>query len=127
MRQWWVLLVLGSLAWTAGPRRPAATRVEIEMRDSNQFVPEPVTVTAGDTVEWVNVGELPHTSTDEPGASGVPGRVALPAGAKPWDSALVESGKRFSVVLTVPGEYRYVCTIHEGLGMVGKLVVRPRR
>lgn len=97
--------------------------VVIEMTDAMRFEPERALVTPGDTIEWVNVGEIPHTSTAEPGAAAVPGNVSLPAGASTWDSGELAPGERFRVLVEAEGEYRYVCTLHEGLGMVGALVV----
>lgn len=105
------------------PRRGGV--VVIEMNDEMRFVPENALVAPGDTIEWVNVGEIPHTATASPGAAAVPDHVALPDGAAPWDSGEIGPGERFRTVVEVEGEYAYVCTLHEALGMVGRLVVRP--
>ena len=67
---------------------------------------------------------MPHTSTDEPGRAGVPEHNHLPDGAATWDSGFVESGGLFRRVFDVPGEYAYLCTLHELAGMVGRLTVR---
>jgi plastocyanin len=104
--------------------RASAHRVVIRMTDGMRFEPENPVVAVGDTVVWVNEGGMPHTSTDEPGRAGVPEHNRLPAGAATWDSGFVESGELFRRVFDVPGEYAYLCTLHEMAGMVGRLTVR---
>jgi len=51
--------------------------------------------------------------------------VKLPAGVQPFDSGYLQPGQTYSRVFTVPGIYRYVCTLHEGNGMKGVVIVRP--
>lgn len=89
-----------------------------------RFVPERATIGVGDTVVWINAGELPHTATDAPGSAAVPEHQSLPPGAEPWDSGHLASGERFRHVFRTPGEYDYLCTLHEAAGMVGELTVR---
>ena len=67
---------------------------------------------------------MPHTTTDEPGRAAVPEHNLLPAGAAPWDSGLMEGQSEFRTVFDRPGEYTYLCTLHEVLGMVGRVTVR---
>lgn len=78
----------------------------------------------GDTLTWVNVGQIQHTTTDTPGRAAVPEHDILPLGADPWDSATRQTGETFRQVLTVPGEYTYLCLLHEVAGMVGYVTVR---
>lgn len=48
----------------------------------------------------------------------------IPEKAVPWDSGYLRApGQRFEVTLRVEGVYDYFCTPHEGLGMVGRIVV----
>ena len=51
--------------------------------------------------------------------------VALPVSARPFDSGYLQPGQDFARLFTQPGTYRYVCTLHEGNGMKGIVVVKP--
>ena len=97
----------------------------VEMNDQLEFVPETLTLTAGDTVVWRTVGTIPHTSTcDEDEANQPEEHVERPEGAEPWNSGIVGQGEEYSRVFTVPGEYTYFCIPHEGSGMIGYLTVQ---
>ena len=50
--------------------------------------------------------------------------VSLPAGVKPFDSGYLQPGQTYQRTFTIPGVYRYVCTLHETGGMKGVIVVR---
>lgn len=100
--------------------------LRIEMRDDMTFDPASPTVAVGDTILWVNVGGMPHTSTNQPGRAAVPEHTSLPEGAEGWDSGLVDAGAEMRIVPSVPGEYAYFCSLHEALGMVAKVTVTPR-
>ncbi len=102
---------------------PSGGAIVINMTDDNTFAPASVTISVGDSVTWVNVGQVPHTSTDTPGAPAVPEHAILPAGAVAWDSGLMNNADRKTVVFTVPGEYAYFCGLHEAMGMVGTITV----
>ena len=112
-----------------------------------------ITVRAGETVEWTNEDSTtPHTVTfgtepEDPGPAS--SNVAVDSdGAghgvlnSPSDS--VHSGflqaapqdrtglaqappgvTRFRVTFSTPGIYPYICALHDGLGMKGKVVVLP--
>ncbi len=95
----------------------------VRMTDEMRFVPERLTVAAGDTIVWINDGSIPHTSTDSPGAAGVPEHNILPVGAEPWDSQYLNAGETFRLVVDSPGTYTYLCVIHETAGMIGHLTV----
>ncbi len=97
--------------------------VVIRMTDDMKFIPEHPTVAAGDTLVWFNEGAMLHTTTDKPGTAAVNEHNVLPDGAEAWDSGLLNGGERFSVVLTVPGEYTYLCYLHEAAGMIGRITV----
>ena len=94
------------------------------MGDDMRFTPDPAIAAVGDTVIWVNAGTLPHTSTNQPERSADRAHSTLSAGAEPWDSGLLGEGETFRMVVTIRGEYAYVCTIHEAMGMTGRLTVR---
>ncbi len=104
---------------------PAAAQqagAKIMMTDAFRFEPSEVRIRAGETVEWRNASRFPHTVTDDPKL----GDAAIPAGAKAFLSAEIAPGGTYRLVLSVPGHYRYLCTLHEGIGMVGEITVLPR-
>ena len=64
--------------------------------DGVRFDPPAITVSAGDTVAWVNRDPFPHTVTDR----GV------------FDSKEIAAGKSWKWTARKPGVYEYVCTLH---------------
>ena len=117
------LALTGLASRTADASAPAT--VVIKMLDMPpSFAPTQVTIKAGDTVKWENVGNSVHHATDDPAAAIKPGDVANPAGAKPFDSGFLPPGSSFTYTFTVPGTYKYVCAAHEMSGMSGEVVVR---
>ena len=111
---------MGTLASQRSRARPA---VVVQM-DGEEFRPSKVTIAAGQTVEWKNNSGDPHTVTVVPDKALVPADVALPKNAQPFDSGTIPAGMTFSHSFKVPGTYRYYCTLHEGNGMVGEVIVR---
>jgi plastocyanin len=95
----------------------------VTMTDWQQFDPPRVTVPVGTTVLWRNASAVQHTVTAEPARAQTASNVQLPSGAVPFGSASLTQGQTFAQQLTVAGEYRYVCRIHEGSGMVGSITV----
>lgn len=95
----------------------------VTMTDRSQFEPPRVAVPVGTTVVWRNSSAMPHTVTADPAKAMTASNVQLPAGAEPFESETLQSGQTFVRQLTVAGEYRYVCHIHEGSGMVGVITV----
>jgi len=118
-----------------------------------RFMRETAVVHVGDTVEWTNFGPVvQHTVTfgTEPADPAPPsgGVTVDPDGARhafinsPNDN--VHSGYltperqerpglaqqpsaqiRFRTTFTQPGTYKYICTLHDELGMVGQVIVLP--
>ncbi|MDE5447002.1 hypothetical protein GWG65_37915 [Bradyrhizobium sp. CSA207] len=99
--------------------------IEVSMRNSpkGMFVPATVNISAGDTVVWTNPGVITHTVTFDPAQAATPTNVALPAGVAPFGSDNMEEDATFSHTFTVKGTYKYVCNMHEAMGMVGTVVV----
>ena len=95
----------------------------VTMMDGSQFEPARVTVPVGTTAVWRNSSAVSHTVTADPAQAMTASNVQLPAGAEPFQSETLQSGRTFVRQLTVAGEYRYVCHIHEGSGMVGIISV----
>jgi plastocyanin len=84
------------------------------------FEPVQVQITAGQQVTWKNTSPVVHNVVADPAQALIAADVHLPRGAKPFGSPLTFS-RRFDL----PGIYHYVCTLHEGNGMKGVVVVRP--
>jgi hypothetical protein len=61
------------------------------------FTPPDVTISAGDTVTWTNVGQQPHTATATGGQ---------------FDTGNVGPGQSKAVTLSAPGTFAYQCTPH---------------
>ncbi len=81
----------------------------------NFFDPAELTIKVGDRVRWVNDSGVHDVTSTK-----------IPAGATAFKSELFTApGLTFEYTFTVPGEYEYVCTPHEVLGMVGKIIVTP--
>ncbi len=101
----------------------------VEMRADNTFSPALLRVSPGDTIRWVNAGEVGHTTTTyHPDLYGK--ALGIPQGAQSWDSGILNAGESWSY--TVPegapaGTYAYFCLPHESLGMVGLIVVEEYR
>ena len=96
----------------------------VEMNDQLEFVPDDLTIKVGDTVTWVTVGAIPHTSTCDPEKANNPeDHVQLPEGAETWDSGIVNQDEEFSHTFEVPGGYTYFCIPHEAAGMIASLTV----
>ena len=89
------------------------------------FVPAAIAVNAGDKVVWKNSSPVIHNVVDDASKALSRIDVKLPSGARPFDSGLLQPGQSYSRVFTEPGIYRYVCTLHEGSGMKGVVIVRP--
>lgn len=78
---------------------------------TNVFSPDILHVDVGDTVTFIPTDDGHNTASK---------RGMIPDGAEPWNSPM---GEEFSVTLTVPGIYGYVCLPHYEMGMVGLIVV----
>ena len=71
------------------------------------YVPNPVTVSMGTTVTWVNSDVDPHTTTSNTNA---------------FDSGTMNPGATFSFRFQSSGSFSYICLIHPN--MVGTIVVQ---
>jgi plastocyanin len=71
------------------------------------YAPNPVTVTVGGTVTWMNNDTKTHTST---------------ANDRGWDSGPIAPGHQFSRTFPSAGTFQYFCTVHPG--MVGTVTVQ---
>jgi plastocyanin len=85
---------------------------EVSM-ESIQFMPKEISVSAGETITFVNNESVPHDVHKESGpgddfASGPPGGM--------------QEGDTFELTLDQPGTYEYVCQVHAP-GMAGSITV----
>ena len=112
------------LAVTTAPALAQAKTVEVSMgRGKMVFLPASVTINVGDTVKWTNPAVVLHSVTFDPGMSAKPGNVILPEGVAPFDSGDLQQDAVFSHTFTVKGSYKYICKMHEAMGMIGTVVV----
>jgi plastocyanin len=109
---------------TSLPGQPApAAVVECHL---HSFEPATVTIKAGQAVLWRNTTTLVwHTVTLDPSLAEKQEDVAMPTGAKTFDSGKISSGDSFEHVFDVPGTYKYFCQPHESHGMLGEVIVQP--
>jgi plastocyanin len=92
---------------TQSAEAPAAAEVAVDIRDF-AYSPDPIEITAGDTVTWTNQDEVPHTATGED-------RDVLQSGT-------ISPGASFSQVFSEAGEFGYFCEFHPN--MTGTIVVQ---
>ncbi len=92
-----------------GPAAGGGGPIALEAKD-NEFVPKAIAGKAGDlTISFDNTGAAPHTFTSP----------ELKADQN------LDAGKKIEIKLTGvrPGTYKFVCTYHESIAMVGELTV----
>src|ERR1700730_14931794 len=88
--------------------------VVVKMTPERKFMPEKITIKAGQTVEWVNDDNtMPHAVTTGPKVASDPNAAPRAAEAASFDSHLITNGKSFRHQFTVAGLYRYACPPHE--------------
>jgi len=104
--------------------KPVAPEATVRMTNSLKYVPEEVTVRAGQTVVWTNTSSQVHTVTADPALAQDRSHVQLPEGAVPFNSGDIAPGAVFRHTFEVPGKYVYFCIPHEAMGMVGRITVQ---
>lgn len=104
-------------------KQVAATRGIVSMSDIG-FSPQTLTVDVGERVVWKNTSAVTHNVMADPARAVYRVDVKLPAGGHPFGSEYMQPGQSFSHIFEVPGIYRYVCTLHEALGMKGVIIVK---
>lgn len=103
-----------SVTLTPGP--DGAQSVEVDAGDDLRFHPSTINAAPGPVrLTLKNVGKgAPHTFE----------AAQLPGARVPLTTAGQSNSVRFTI--GSPGDYRFVCTIHEAQGQVGRLVVAPK-
>lgn len=104
--------------------KPVAANTGTVSMSDMAFIPATITVSVGEKVVWKNSSQVFHNVVDDSSKALSKMDVSLPSGGKAFDSGLLQPSQTFSRVFTVPGVYRYVCTLHEGNGMKGVVIVR---
>lgn len=96
--------------------------IEVSIGD-DFFSPANIEIAEGDTVKWSYLigGTSIHTSTCNSSTGGT----SLPPGGTSWDSNLMNPGDTYKTVISVPGNYTYICVVH-GTMMSGTIIVKPR-
>ncbi|MBZ5657613.1 MAG: nitrite reductase, copper-containing [Acidobacteriia bacterium] len=108
----------------ARPKPATAEKGTVNMSDM-AFLPATITVNVGQNVVWKNSSQVIHNVVDDANKALHMADVKLPSSVKPFDSNFLQPGQTFARIFTVPGVYRYVCTLHEANGMKGVVIVRP--
>ena len=93
--------------------------------DAPMYQPDSIIIRVGQTVEWRNAGAVSHSVVDDPTKAEKPDDVAVPVGAKTFESGNVMPGGKFSHTFEKPGTYRYFCRSHEVDAMIGEIIVQP--
>jgi plastocyanin len=109
------VLVAGSgLPGAPAPGTAAAASSTVTMTEnvfwSSASSSSVVTIRAGESVTWLNNGDDLHNADAEDGS---------------WRSGNLRPGQSYSRRFDLPGEYRYVCSLHLAEEMIGKVVVLP--
>ncbi len=86
------------------------------------FKPARIVINAGQEVVWKNTSSVVHNVIDN-GKALNKADVERPRQAPAFGSDYLQPGQTFAHRFTVPGVYRYVCTLHEGNGMKGVVIV----
>lgn len=94
------------------PPQEEQTMHTVEILDSS-FSPQDLTISEGDTVTWINYGNMVHTSTSGTNCDD-DGR---------WDSGELVPEASFSYVFTTAGTFDYFCIPHCEMGMTGTIAV----
>ncbi|MCB0707556.1 MAG: PKD domain-containing protein, partial [Saprospiraceae bacterium] len=78
------------------------------------FEPAVLTVAVGDTIRFIWLGVIPHTTTSD-----------ATSGVDTWNSGLLGQGAVYDLIIETPGEHPYYCVPHGapgGIGMAGLII-----
>lgn len=121
-----ILLALFTLVLGANPAQAETYQVKMGA-DTGQlkYVPEKLTVEAGDTVEFVMNKLAPHNVVFD--SNNIPSGAKSIAQPLTMSKLLFSPGQSYSVTFPADapkGEYQYYCQPHRGAGMNGKILVK---
>jgi plastocyanin len=117
----------GNGAPSTGTTGTAANAVVIEIGDYS-FSPGNLTVKAGTTVRWTDMGVYPHTATSDTNAWDSGSISAASTSTDPYGYTTTSSGMSYERVFTTPGTYKYHCALHppsQYPSFVGTITVTP--
>jgi plastocyanin len=128
------MMCLGTLSLTPSAAQAATIEILVGSQQGKfAFEPSRVTIQPGDTIEWVNnlaTDSACNVVFDKVGFTSYPAADENPEtdqelfdylSHQPLMKTPKETVKK---IFNVPeGEYAYVCTPHQGNGMVGKVIV----
>lgn len=118
-----VVLAFTSFTLTASPAAAETYTVKMGANTGRlAYVPEKLTVSPGDDVEFVMNKLAPHNVVFEPNRSADPSLAKKMSQSKLY----FKTGDSFTVHIpedATPGDYSFYCQPHRGAGMVGKLTI----
>jgi len=101
-------VVLASCAESEGEPDGPPAKTHIVVMEGMVFQPDVITVTAGDTIVWVNKDMVPHSATSE---------------AADFDSKVIQANGSWGTQLERVGDFDYLCSFHPTT-MTAKVQVR---
>jgi plastocyanin len=101
--------------------QPVAT---VTISRQRGFEPGSLIINPGDAVLWRNDDRSPQTVTGDAVLASDRSHVALPAGARPWGSSVLNNGDTYVQTFDVSGEYAYFSMTLERQGVLGRITVR---
>ncbi|SRR5579883_2424886 len=93
----------------APPQATPAATTTVKIHNF-KFEPATVTIAAGETIQFINVDEEPHTATSTDGI---------------FNSKALDTNQTWNYTATKPGSFPYICAIHPF--MKGTLTVTPKK
>ena len=94
-------IAVAGVMLAGAPLASAATSTINVVAGQNLYAPQNLgNITRGDTVTWVNNSVHNIISA------------RIPVGATAWSSPIQQGASTFSQTVTVPGNYRYYCSLH---------------
>jgi plastocyanin len=115
-----------SIAPPASIASPGSAVRIVQMNDDMpMYQPDSIVITAGQTVEWHNNGQVSHSVVDDAKRAAKPDDALIPRDVSTFSSGNIMPGHVYKHTFKVPGRYRYFCMSHELDGMVGEVIVRP--
>ncbi len=113
-----------SLGSSSGLRSSATVQATVLESDqgAGRFVNTPAVVwlESGGSITWEIAGGSHSVTAYHPKYDRA---LRIPEAASPFDSGVLAAGETFSHAFESPGVYNYFCRPHEGLGMVGLVIV----
>lgn len=103
----------------------------VDMNDQFDYVPDELTISAGDTVAWKNVGEIGHSVTAYEDEIPADADYFASGGLDSEESAreaypskgFIAGGQAYVHAFETTGSYEYFCIPHENIGMIGTITV----